>query len=108
MFALLATPTPSATATPCSTPYREATVTHLAEPFYPRGYYPSKPVTVVVQVTIAPDGTIAGGHVTQSGGNAAFDGSAVQAVEESRFAPKLVDCKAVEGTYLFKVTFRSH
>jgi TonB family protein len=81
---------------------------HLVEPFYPRGYYPPQPVTVVVQVTIAPDGTIAGGRVVQSAGNAAFDGSAVRSVEESTFAPKLVDCKPVEGTYLFKVTFRAH
>lgn len=99
---------PSATATVCPTPNRAATVVHLAAPLYPRGYYSSKPVTVAVQVTIGPDGTITGGHVAQSSGVTAFDASAVQSVEESTFAPKLVNCKPVEGTYLFRVTFRSH
>lgn len=85
-----------------------ATVTHLVQPIYPRGYYPSQPVTVVVQITVGIDGNITGGHVARSSGIAAFDGAAVESVEESTFAPKVVDCKPVEANYFFKVTFRSH
>lgn len=109
LLLLLATAIPQPSASPaCATPHREATVKELVPPQWPRGYYTAQPVEVVLQLTIGEDGSITAGHVTQSSGVAAYDAAAAQSAEESRFEPKLVDCKATVGTYLFKVTFRSH
>jgi TonB family protein len=98
-------PGPAPTADPCNHPAR---ATYISPPVYPRGHYTNKRVEVVLRIQIAPDGTIDGGGVATSSGDAAFDGAAIQAAELSRFEPKVADCHPVAGTYLFKVTFMPH
>ncbi len=102
MVHLSPAPAVSASPQPC---YRDAKPTYISEPIYPRGYYPDK-ADVTVRLVIGPDGNLSGGGVLQSSGIAAFDASAIQAAELSRFEPKIVDCKPVTATYLFRVTFR--
>lgn len=71
----------------------------------PYGVSIGKPVVAVVRVVIAPDGTLAGGGIEHSTGNAALDGAAVYAVETSRFEPAIRDCKPVQATYVYLITF---
>lgn len=100
-----AEPNPGATMDPCNHPAR---ATYAAPAVYPRGHYTNKPVPVVVKIDITTDGTIDGGGVVKSSGDAAFDGAAIEAAELSRFEPKVVNCHPVAATYLFKVTFLPH
>lgn len=87
----------------CTNPNVDARVTSPAEPALPHG---SKlKGSAVVAVTIAPDGTVAHTSVSQSSGNAAIDRATLEAAAHSTYAPKLVNCKAVEGTYLFRASF---
>ena len=43
--------------------------------------------------------------VVKSSGNAALDNAAVVAAQDSTYAPDVVDCKPVAGTYLFHADF---
>jgi len=61
--------------------------------------------TAVVRVTVAANGTVSDTVLTTSTGNSALDAAAVQAARAATYSPKVVDCRAVAGIYLFKVTF---
>lgn len=102
----LASPQPAGSPA-CAERNREARAVQLSQVEWPRGYNTTHPVDVVIELMIGTDGTITGGHVQQSSGITAFDAAAVQSAEQSKFEPKLVDCKPVVATYLFKVTFEA-
>lgn len=80
-------------------------------------------VNVSVEVTVAPDGSVQNARIAQSSGNRNLDSAAIRVARQSTYLPKLVlvrrqsedgatgtagvgdTCKAVVGTYQFKVTF---
>lgn len=66
---------------------------------------PGRELTAIVRVTVAPDGSVRDATLSQSTGNSNLDAAALQAAMQSRFSPKMVNCHAVEGDYLFKTTF---
>jgi TonB family protein len=69
---------------------------HLTEP-------PSVvPLHAVVAVVVAPNGTVKSASINQSSGDLGFDMASIRAAKNSLFNPKLVNCQAVEATYLFK------
>jgi TonB family protein len=96
-----------AAARTCSEPNREAVVTKAQQPDYPQSAKPLGlgPVTAETTVTIDPSGNIVGAHVYKSSGNQAIDDAALQAASRSKYAPKLVNCEAVTGFYLFRADF---
>jgi len=103
-----AAPGPVATPKPaCKTPYQDATVVQQVSPEYPDSARELGlgQVTVTVQVTVSPTGSLAGEKIATSGGNMALDSAAMSAARQSTYAPKIVNCQPVTGDYYFKVTF---
>jgi TonB family protein len=83
-------------------------VTKAQQPDYPQSAKPLGlgPVTVQIEVTIDASGNLAGAHVYKSSGNAAIDQAALQAASGSKYSPRLVNCQAVTGYYLFRSDFQ--
>jgi TonB family protein len=91
----------------CAQPFREAVVTKPQAPIYPQS---AKALNLgllssVVEVTVDATGKVAAASIYKSSGNAAVDESALQAANATSYAPKLVNCQAVAGRYLFKALF---
>ncbi len=91
----------------CKTPYQDATVVNQAQPEYPDSARDLGlgEVQVAVTVTIAPDGSLQSATISQSAGNMALDQAALAAARQSTYAPKIVNCQPIVGSYYFKVTF---
>jgi TonB family protein len=87
----------------CAKPNVDALVTKPAEPQMPPGLKAGG--SVIVAVTIAPNGSVTGLSLRKSSGNAQIDRSVLDAARHSKYSPKLVDCKAVAGSYLFRADF---
>ncbi|MBV8727567.1 MAG: TonB family protein [Candidatus Eremiobacteraeota bacterium] len=98
------TPTPKPA---CADPYREATMTNGVAPEYPEAAKEQGlgAVTVLVKITLSPGASVESASVLQSSGNMSIDQAAMVAARQSSYAPKLVDCKPVEGTYSFRASF---
>jgi TonB family protein len=103
LFLLLASPAPAASP-PCT---RDATPQNIVTPDYPDSARKLKLGLrqVAVTVLIRADGTVQSASVARSSGNAALDAAAVAAASKTTYLPKTLNCKAVPGAYLFKVTF---
>jgi TonB family protein len=91
----------------CPEPNRDAIIIKAEEPEYPQSAKPLGlgPVSVQIEVTIDPSGNIVEPHVYKSSGNQAIDEAALHAASGSKYAPKLVNCQAVAGKYLFRSDF---
>ncbi len=63
------------------------------------------PARTEVMVSLDASGRVTAEQVIESSGVLALDESALRAAKESKYAPRMVDCKPVAGRYLFKVTF---
>jgi TonB family protein len=87
----------------CAKPNVDALVTEPAEPQMPHGVKAGG--SVVLAVTIAPNGSVTHLSLRKSSGNAQIDRSAADAALHSKYSPKRVDCKAVVGSYLFRADF---
>lgn len=59
---------------------------------------------VEVVVTVNPDGTVKNAVIQKGWGEGAND-AALTAARESTYRPKTVNCRPVEGTYLFRELF---
>jgi TonB family protein len=108
VLALLVTgaaiPIPSATASTC--PTTQVEVIKAARPDYPLELGRNTPPFVVeVAVTVNPDGSIKGTKMWQSSGYPAADAATVKAARETTYSPKMVNCKPVEGAWLFRADF---
>ncbi|HEY9179912.1 MAG TPA: TonB family protein [Candidatus Baltobacteraceae bacterium] len=87
--------------------------------------YGSTEVQVAVEVTIGADGKLVEARIVKSSNNMAMDQAALASARDSTYEPKTIAvsshrqagtgpaapadrvvCKAVEGTYLFRVTYR--
>jgi TonB family protein len=102
LSALLAQATASPTATPCQA---EAEVVRAIPPkdfdLWP---YEGAAFYATVLVLIGPDGKVEKASLYQPSGNLQFDMASIRAAKKSTFKPKLIDCKPVEGTFLFKTS----
>jgi len=101
------TPPPTPAPPKCKTPYQDATVVQQVTPDYPESARELGlgEVTVQVEVTISPSGSLQSAKLYSQSGNMALDQAALSAAKQSTYAPKVVNCDPIEGTYLFKVTF---
>lgn len=96
-----ATPSPA----PTSECRHEAHVVRAARPI-PKGLPADMPATkAVVKVLIGPDGKVKEASIFKSSGYPAFDIAVVDAARLTVYSPKVVDCKSVEGVYLFSAAF---
>jgi TonB family protein len=86
---------------------RYATVTTMVPPDFPASALPmaNGPTLTEVMVSLDASGRVTAEQVIQSSGVLALDQAALRAARESKYAPRMVDCKPVAGRYLFKVTF---
>ena len=101
---LLALQTAAPTAPACN---RDATVLRQIPPDYPQA---ARELglgqrTVGIRVYVTPQGTVAALRVLNSSGNNFLDQAALGAAAQSTFSPRVKNCKATFGLYLFKVTF---
>jgi periplasmic protein TonB len=105
-------PSSSAIAQPNATPIDardiiiSARFIHRAEPVYPQlAIERGAEGTVIVLVTIGPDGTASDVRISQSSGDASLDAAAVAAARASTFAPPQVDGQPATQTYRIIYTF---
>ena len=62
-------------------------------------------VTAMVKVDLDANGRVLGVSMYASTGSLELDQAAMRAARESSYAPEMRDCRAVAGSYLFKVEF---
>lgn len=100
---LPATPTPTA----CATPYQDVSVIRAPVPHYPDSARALGlgPVVVTITVTVGPDGKAKAANLTVSSNNMAIDEEARQEALHTTYAPKVVQCKAVVGSYDMRISF---
>ncbi|HVR47523.1 MAG TPA: M56 family metallopeptidase [Candidatus Binatia bacterium] len=88
----------------CADPNVDAQIQNAVAPSLPQGLRASG--SVIIAVTIAPNGRVTNTKVMRSSGDAAIDSAVVTAARNSTYSPKLVSCTAVEGHYLFRADFK--
>lgn len=64
-----------------------------------------KPITVLVEIVVTPTGAGTAEHIFRSSGNPLIDMAALRAARESSYAPRIISCVAVTGSYLFRARF---
>jgi TonB family protein len=72
---------------------------------YPNSAVLSDDLVVLVDVTVAADGTVKAVRVTRSSGQTDADKAALAAARASRYRPATAGCSAVDGHYAFTATF---
>lgn len=87
----------------CTNPNVEARYIEGPAPNLPHGSNVKGSATAFV--TIAPNGSVLRASIWKRSGNAQIDQSVLDAAKRGKYSPKLIDCKRVEGTYLFHADF---
>jgi TonB family protein len=98
---ILAQAAPSPTASPCQAE------TGLVKAEYPRGFDPpeeARPLSATVFVVVGSDGKVVAAKILKPSGDFSFDAASIRAAKSSTYTPKLVDCKPIEGTFLFRTS----
>lgn len=105
LLAVAATASPS----PSSSCARDVVPISAVQPDYPDSERRNAPAdySVTVRVSVDATGKVTDVQIADSSGNAAIDASAIRAARESTYESKVVDCKAVPGSYLFHADFRA-
>lgn len=80
----------------------EATILMPVMPEFPPSLHPAGPFTVEATVLVGPDGSVESATISHSSGYSAVDAAVIKAARTSTYSPKVVDCKPVEGRYLFR------
>lgn len=105
---LLAQVTASPMPTPTTTCNRDAEVVKadyprdFGSPFWQNGEVTALYATVLV--VVGADGAVEKASIYKSSGYLQFDMASIRAAKSSNYKPKLVACKSVEGTVLFKTS----
>ncbi len=100
--------TPPSAAT-CVMPFRDAEPIHAVTPDYPDTARKRNlgQAHVMVLVTLSPKGAVMSARVQHSSGDLSIDMAALDAARKTTYAPKIVDCKPITGTYLFFADFKA-
>jgi TonB family protein len=91
---------PAVLAAACTKPDSDALVVNPVMPAIPHGSKVS--ASVEIAVTIAPSGQVTQAKVARSSGNPTIDAAVLKAAQKSTYSPKIVNCRAVTGGYLFR------
>jgi protein TonB len=108
-----ATPAPTATAVTtakpaCANPNQVATATQKVTPDMPEiARQMGATGTAQIKVTLDASGNVMGVTVFKSTNNKALDQAALQAAQQSKYAPEVHNCQPVGGSYLYTVTFET-
>ncbi len=94
---------PRIVATACAHPDADAQVAYAAPPDFPDNAHPKRPV--LLRVTVAADGSVPHIDIIQSSGDWSANQAAMDSATHSRFTPAMRNCRAVRGTYVFRVEF---
>jgi hypothetical protein len=75
-------------------PFKPAVITKAAQPVMPRDFWKtaSSPVTTVLKVTVAADGSVKGATIWKSSGYSAADAEALTAVRLNSYNPTVAHC----------------
>ena len=98
---VLAQAAPSPAASPCQAE------TGLLKAEYPRDFNPPeevKPLSATVFVVVGSNGKVVAAKILKTSGDGSFDAASIRAARSSTYTPKLVDCKPIEGTFLFRTS----
>ncbi|MGH7660200.1 MAG: TonB family protein [Vulcanimicrobiaceae bacterium] len=103
------TATVAATAKPsCANPNQVATATQKVVPDMPEiARQMGATGTAQIKVTLDPNGGVTAVTIFKSTNNKALDQAALQAAQQSKYAPEVRNCQPVGGSYLYTVTFES-
>ena len=108
-FVLTLAGAPAATTAPSPAPVCFREVVTNGEPAtvdFPAGARNfSHTVTTLVTVNVDETGLITLLTITKSSGDAYLDGAALKAAHDTNYLPKIVNCKSVPGTYVFRADF---
>jgi len=92
----------------CAVPYSDASIAKPAPPELPQiAKEQGASGSAVVEIRLAPSGTLVARKVAVSSGNAWLDREALASAAQSKYVPETQDCAAVGGTYLLTVDFNS-
>jgi len=89
----------------CVIPFADARATNTAEPFTPEGVPHGTLATVLIQITVGLDGQKVAASVYQSSKNPTLDHATLRAALDSQYSPRILYCRKVSGTYLFRADF---
>jgi TonB family protein len=87
----------------CAQPNTDAQVLYATAPDVPENAHPKRPV--LLRVTIEADGTVPRVGIIQSSGDWSANEAAIEAATHSKYTPATRNCRAVQGTYIFRVEF---
>lgn len=108
----VATSSPEPTPTPkpvCAAPLVDASTIEKYTPEMPAAARDAGlSGTTQVKVDLSASGTVLDASVAVSSGSTMLDVAAIQAAKRTTYAPKIVDCQRVPGSYLFRVEFSDH
>lgn len=96
---------PALVAASCTKPNADAAPINPVRPQLLQSQMPKQKVSVEVVVAVNVNGKVTNATVYKSSGNAAIDNAVLTAAKKSRYSPKMVNCVAVRGTFLFKADF---
>ena len=89
----------------CPVPFQSARAIHVRQPQWPQGYHLNTPITILVSVAIAADGSVDDTWLLQPSGVDAFDNAALKAAHESTYKNGTAFCLPSPGTYIFHAVF---
>lgn len=102
------TPAPTPTKPACANPNADATATQKVTPDMPEiARQMGAQGTAQIKVTLDTKGNVTNAAVYKSTNNSALDKAALQAAQQSKYAPEIRDCVPTGGSYLYVVTFES-
>ena len=90
----------------CSDPNSDARVIKVVAPDVPDsavGFQAS--LVTLVLVTVGKDGTVSDASVYKSSGRNDLDAATIEAARKSAYAPKIENCAATDGYYLYRAIF---
>lgn len=103
-----ASPAPTPTKPACAVPNAAAVATNPVTPDMPEiARQMGASGTAQVQVSLDANGSVTAAKIYTSTHNAALDKAAIQAAQQSKYRPDIVNCVPTAGNYLFKVTFET-
>jgi periplasmic protein TonB len=103
-----ATPAPTPTKPACAVPNAPATATNKVTPDMPEiARQMGASGTAQVKVTLDANGAVLSATIATSTHNSALDRAAIQAAQQSKYAPEIDNCVKTGGSYLYVVTFES-
>ncbi|MGH7728958.1 MAG: energy transducer TonB, partial [Vulcanimicrobiaceae bacterium] len=90
----------------CQVPAASAAISHEVAVDYPElAWMQEASGTTLVAIDLSPTGTVVTARIARSSGSPLLDRAALVGVRQQTFAPQIVDCRTIGGTYLVAFDF---